>query len=386
MWIVIIRIDLINGRLASVVSSTASSLFLAVPSLPGGGGDPCGRSEPSLSATETHAGGGGGGLDARKPCCSSWLPLLPATTCGARSAGFLPRPDGDRFSGGSRAWRDGSRVVGADRGSSFTPREASAPRPVAASTSSPTRVSWRATPTPRRRRPPLVTAPGRETPPTPPATAASLVRVLLPQYEFGNPFVRILDTATKTRRRQRGNTEGMLNHREEVVDHVPRTELLVLDPNSRSAQQSQQRLHGVHTYGDETPGVDVLAPHARQGRRPRGRGRAAARRWCGSRGFWEPGVAARPGHARCGCCLRHRGEWGQRQSPAPPADRTAPMAPARAFKACLPCRCRAWHSAFPSPPPRVAFAASASSPGSRIALLLPPAHSHACPQNFFGSL
>src|SRR6185437_13161218 len=54
---------------------------------------------------------------------------------------------------------------------------------------------------------------------------------------------------------------------EEVVDHVPRTELLVLDPSSRSAQQSQQRLHGVHTYGDETPGVGVLAPHARQGRR-----------------------------------------------------------------------------------------------------------------------
>ena len=63
---------------------------------------------------------------------------------------------------------------------------------------------------------------------------------------------------------------------EEVVDHVPRTELLVLDPNSRSAQQSQQRLHGVHTYGDETPDVGVLALHARQGRRPR-EGAAAAR-------------------------------------------------------------------------------------------------------------
>src|SRR6185437_9446231 len=73
---------------------------------------------------------------------------------------------------------------------------------------------------------------------------------------------------------------------EEVVDHVPRTELLVLDPSSRSAQQSQQRLHGVHTYGDETPGVGVLAPHARHGRRPREReGGVAARRWRGSQGY-----------------------------------------------------------------------------------------------------
>jgi hypothetical protein len=68
---------------------------------------------------------------------------------------------------------------------------------------------------------------------------------------------------------------------EEVVDHVPRTELLVLDPSSRSAQQSQQRLHGVHKYGDETPGVNVLAPHTRQGRRPREGGRRLGR-WRGS--------------------------------------------------------------------------------------------------------
>jgi hypothetical protein len=59
---------------------------------------------------------------------------------------------------------------------------------------------------------------------------------------------------------------------EEVVDLVPRTDLLVLVPATTSRrrsgsaqQQQQQRLHGVHTYRDRTPCADMLAPRARLG-------------------------------------------------------------------------------------------------------------------------
>jgi hypothetical protein len=75
---------------------------------------------------------------------------------------------------------------------------------------------------------------------------------------------------------------------EEVVDLVPRTDLLVLvlipatasRRRSRSAQQ--QRLHGVHTYKDRTPSAGVLAP--------------CARLW-----FWASGEGeVRPGFGRSG--------------------------------------------------------------------------------------